>query len=257
MTYGKDTCGEERHRMLVSASSYAPARIADRLFDTFLSDAAASGVRQAVFLASDLDPRPYQLPWPADMTVYVVDTPEILAVKTSALTGVTPSAAVRPVAAELGEDWPTALVDAGFDPDRPAVWSVEGALPFLPLPDQRQLVSAITALSTVGSRLISEVHSEVWVNPFDDADILDSHIRWRESATPAMIMHWHWRIAGGRYVTAHLSSERPTGEYEVLETVLDPGADPGSRRRCDVHRHAGTDLLRGRRRFGHRQRQGR
>ena len=66
--------------MLVSASSYAPACIVDRLFDTFLSDAAASGVRQAVFLASDLDPRPYQLPWPADMTVYVVDTPEILAV---------------------------------------------------------------------------------------------------------------------------------------------------------------------------------
>ncbi|WP_394816913.1 class I SAM-dependent methyltransferase, partial [Streptomyces lonegramiae] len=39
------------------------APLAD-LLDTYLMTAAESGVEQVVFLASDLDPRPYQLPWP-------------------------------------------------------------------------------------------------------------------------------------------------------------------------------------------------
>lgn len=55
------------------------------LLDAFLLAATETGIQQVVFLSSDLDPRPYQLPWPAGTHVYVVDHPAILDVKTAAM----------------------------------------------------------------------------------------------------------------------------------------------------------------------------
>ncbi len=226
------------------------------LLDTYLLSAVESGVEQVVFLASDLDPRPYQLPWPADVTVYVVDDPAILAVKTDAVTVITPTAAVRGVPAAISGDWPAALIGAGFDAERPTLWSVEGVLPFIPLDEQRRLVTEITVLSAPGSRLISEVS----VSPFrDDADmdVADVENCWRESADADMITKWQWSFAASRYVTAYLTSERPTSEHEAVETVLDSvdHRRGGVGRR--VHGHAGAHVLRRRRRLGHLERESR
>ncbi|MUL82745.1 MULTISPECIES: SAM-dependent methyltransferase [unclassified Mycolicibacterium] len=226
------------------------------LLDTYLLTAVESGVEQVVFLASDLDPRPYQLPWPAGTGVYVVDHPAILDVKTDAVTGITtPTAAVRGVAAAISGNWPSALTRAGFDADRPTLWSVEGVLPFIPLDEQRRLIADITALSASGSRLISEMSA----SPFrDDSDgDVDVDNRWRQFADADIITKWRWSFAASRYVIAYLTSERPTSEHEAVETVLDPvdHRRGGSGRR--VHGDAGAHVLRRRRRFGYRQRQGR
>ncbi|WP_082931729.1 class I SAM-dependent methyltransferase [Mycolicibacterium setense] len=229
------------------------------LLDTYLLTAVESGVAQVVFLASDLDPRPYQLPWPADITVYVVDDPAILDVKTHAVTGITPTAAVCGVPATISDNWAAALVRAGFDADRPTLWSVEGVLPFIPLDEQRRLVADITVMSAPGSRLVSEIS----VSPFRDesdgdvASDVDVERCWREAADAEMITKWQWSFQASRYVTAYLTSERPTSEYEAVETVLDSidHHRGGVGRR--IHGDAGTDVLRRRRRLRLRQRQGR
>ncbi|MBX8689664.1 SAM-dependent methyltransferase [Mycolicibacterium porcinum] len=234
------------------------APLADHL-DAYLMTAVETGVEQVVFLASDLDPRPYQLPWPVGTTVYVVDDPAILEVKTDALAGTTPTADVRGVPADISGNWPAALTQAGFDAERPTLWSVEGVLPFIPLDEQHRLVVDITAMSAPGSRLISEVS----VSPFGDdsggelaADV-DVERCWRESADADMITKWQWSCAASRYVTAYLTSERPTSEYEAVETVLDPVDHHGGGRGRRIHGDAGPHVLRRRRRHRYRQRQGR
>ncbi|ADU00998.1 MULTISPECIES: class I SAM-dependent methyltransferase [Mycolicibacterium] len=131
-----------------------------RIFDDFLTDAGQREpqIRQAVILASGLDTRAYRLDWPAGTVVYEIDQPEVIDFKTAVLTdaGVAPAADRRTVGIDLREDWPTALRDAGFDPDRPTAWIAEGLLPYLPPDAQDRLLDSITALSAPGSRLATE-----------------------------------------------------------------------------------------------------
>ncbi len=129
-----------------------------RFFDRLFLDAAASGVRQAVILASGLDARAYRLPWPDGTVVYEVDQPEVIEFKTTELAGLgaQPTATRRVVAIDLREDWPKALVDNGFDPTQPTAWIAEGLLIYLPSDAQDKLFDDITALSAPGSRLATE-----------------------------------------------------------------------------------------------------
>jgi hypothetical protein len=96
-----------------------------RFFDDFFVQASESGIRQAVILASGLDTRAYRLPWPADTTVFEIDQPQVIAFKTRTLAdlGAEPTAERTTVAIDLREDWPAALVEAGFDPKLPTAWS--------------------------------------------------------------------------------------------------------------------------------------
>ncbi|GFG67997.1 putative S-adenosyl-L-methionine-dependent methyltransferase [Mycobacterium kubicae] len=129
-----------------------------RFFDSFFEDAARAGVRQAVILASGLDARAYRLPWPADMTVFEVDQPQVIEFKTTTLQrlGAAPTADLRTVAIDLRQDWPRALADAGFDKTKPTAWIAEGLLGYLPPDAQDRLMDNVTALSARGSRLAVE-----------------------------------------------------------------------------------------------------
>lgn len=126
-----------------------------RFFDSFFQEAAEAGIRQAVILASGLDSRAYRLPWPAGMTVFEIDQPEVIEFKTTTLAGLgaTPKAELRTVAIDLRQDWPTALREAGLDTTKPTAWSAEGLLGYLPPEAQDRLMDNITALSADGSRL--------------------------------------------------------------------------------------------------------
>src|ERR1700726_5342168 len=87
-----------------------------RYFDSFFLDATRAGIRQAVILASGLDARAYRLAWPAGMTGFEIDQPEVIAFKTQTLSelGASPTTDRRTVAIDLRQDWPAALVEAGF-----------------------------------------------------------------------------------------------------------------------------------------------
>ena len=129
-----------------------------RFFDTFFHEATQAGIRQAVILASGLDARAYRLDWPTDMTVFEVDQPEVIAFKTKTLAemGAAPTTDRRTVAIDLRNDWPAALVEAGFDRSQPTAWIAEGLLGYLPPEAQDRLLDNISALSADGSRLATE-----------------------------------------------------------------------------------------------------
>lgn len=155
-----------------------------RYFDAFFADAAAAGIRQAVILASGLDARAYRLDWPAGMTVFEIDQPEVIEFKTTTLAGLgaDPRAELKTVAIDLREDWPTALQAAGFDPALPAAWIAEGLYGYLPPQAQDHLLDAITALSVPGSRLGSEAVPST-ADAFTDearAQMRDATAKWRE-----------------------------------------------------------------------------
>jgi methyltransferase (TIGR00027 family) len=127
-------------------------------FDVFFHEATEAGIRQAVILASGLDARAYRLDWPADMTVFEVDQPEVIAFKTQTLSdlGASPTTDRRTVAIDLRQDWPAALAEAGFDRSQPTAWIAEGLLGYLPPEAQDRLLDNISALSADGSRLATE-----------------------------------------------------------------------------------------------------
>lgn len=129
-----------------------------RFFDSFFTDATQAGIRQAVILASGLDARAYRLDWPAGMTVFEVDQPQVIAFKTTTLAdlGAEPTADRRAVAVDLRNDWPATLVEAGFDHTQPTAWIAEGLLGYLPPGAQDRLLDNISALSAAGSRLGTE-----------------------------------------------------------------------------------------------------
>ncbi len=129
-----------------------------KFFDDYLMAATATGVRQAVILASGLDARAYRLPWPDGTVVYEIDQPDVIAFKSQTLSdlGAEPTAIRRTVSIDLREDWPAALRTAGFDPSQPTAWLAEGLLIYLPPDAQDHLFDVITQHSAAGSTVGTE-----------------------------------------------------------------------------------------------------
>jgi methyltransferase (TIGR00027 family) len=138
-----------------------------KFFDDFFIEAGEASVRQAVILASGLDSRAYRLAWPAGTVVYEIDQPEVLEFKSRTLAdiGAEPTATRHAVPIDLREDWPTALIAAGFDSSAPTAWSAEGLLIYLPSDAQDRLFDTITELSAVGSVLAT--HYVPGIRQFD------------------------------------------------------------------------------------------
>ena len=149
-----------------------------RFFDDFFLQATGSGIRQAVILASGLDTRAYRLPWPAGTVVFEIDQPQVIAFKTRTLAdlGAEPTAQRRTVAIDLRDDWPAALIDAGFDTRQPTAWSAEGLLVYLPPDAQDRLFDNIAGLSAAGS-LIATEHMDLTDVPSDWAERLTERSR--------------------------------------------------------------------------------
>lgn len=139
---------------------HMPAAMAarTRFFDSFFHAATEAGIRQAVIMASGLDARAYRLAWPADMTVFEIDQPQVIEFKAATLAklGAAPQAELRTVAVDLRNDWPKALAEAGFDKSQPTAWIAEGLFGYLPPEAQDRLLDNITALSADGTRLACE-----------------------------------------------------------------------------------------------------
>jgi methyltransferase (TIGR00027 family) len=151
-----------------------------RLFDEFLLDATAAGLRQAVILAAGLDARSYRLPWPAGTVVFEVDQPKVVQFKTTTLAGLgaAPTTECRAVGVDLREDWPTALRENSFDIDEPSAWIAEGLLMYLPPEAQNQLLDSVTSLSAPGSRIATEQLPDM--SAFTDERSRIWRQRWRE-----------------------------------------------------------------------------
>jgi methyltransferase (TIGR00027 family) len=139
-----------------------------KFFDEYFLAATRDGIRQVVILAAGLDSRAWRLAWPAGCVVYEIDQPKVLAFKTGTLEshGVSSVASHVSVGIDLRLDWPTGLVQAGFDASVPTAWSAEGLLPYLTADAQDLLFDRIQSLSAPGSR----VAVEAFTNEFFSAD---------------------------------------------------------------------------------------
>jgi methyltransferase (TIGR00027 family) len=149
---------ETADQLLTRRAMTEQMTVRTRFFDDFFTTATASGVRQAVILASGLDTRAYRLPWPSGTVVYEIDQPDVIEFKTRTLAGLgaQPTTQRRTIAIDLRDDWPSALVEAGFVTSLPTAWSAEGLLAYLPPEAQDRLFDNITELSAPGSRVASE-----------------------------------------------------------------------------------------------------
>ncbi|WP_255790505.1 SAM-dependent methyltransferase [Mycobacteroides abscessus] len=140
-----------------------------RFFDRFLLDAARGGLRQIVILAAGLDTRAYRLSWPPETTVFEADQPEVLEFKSAVLAEhhARPTTRHRTIAVDLRDNWPHALVMAGFDPAAPTAWLVEGLRPYLRGAAQSLLFKRIGLLSAPKSRLaVGELGSQIDAGQF-------------------------------------------------------------------------------------------
>jgi methyltransferase (TIGR00027 family) len=147
---------EDARRMHEMARNYQAVRT--HYFDGYFHAAVRTGIQQVVILAAGLDSRAYRLDWPGGTTVFEIDQPKVLAYKTSTLDahGAVPKARRVAVAVDLRDDWPAALIAAGFDPTQPTAWLAEGLLPYLPGDAQDRLFALVTEHSVAGSQIAVE-----------------------------------------------------------------------------------------------------
>ena len=149
---------ERQDQVLPSNPVFA---VRHRFFDDFLMDATTRGLRQVVLVAAGLDTRAYRLSWPAEVVIYELDQPQVLAYKQSVLdqAGASPLCERTSVAADLREHWPNELLAAGFRPAERTVWLAEGLLFYLPEAAVISLLRAMASLSASGSVLGTDTMS--------------------------------------------------------------------------------------------------
>lgn len=206
-----------------------------KFFDNHFLAATENGVRQAVILAAGLDARAYRLDWPQGMVVYEIDQPKVLEFKGQVLADAqaTPHADRREVAADLRENWPAALIEEGFDPTQPTVWSAEGLLPYLPGAAQDALFARIDRLSTPGSSVACDAFAsdvdfkqladfqakQMRDTPFGTIDIAEL-LYSDDRADPA-----EWLTKQGWTTTSALPEELAERYDRPLTAVLEPYAE--------------------------------
>ncbi|MFD9207459.1 SAM-dependent methyltransferase [Streptomyces sioyaensis] len=153
------------------SSRYDVLAVRTRFFDDCLLRAVTTGpARQVVVLAAGMDGRAFRLPWPPGVTLYEVDLPAAVEEKAAFLsrTSLTADRCQRiAVGANLTDDWPSALVDAGFRSDLRTAWLAEGVLYYLTEPQVNAVVDRVTALSAVGSTCFLEhVNTDLYRAPW-------------------------------------------------------------------------------------------
>ncbi|RDH79183.1 SAM-dependent methyltransferase [Mycolicibacterium moriokaense] len=127
-----------------------------RFFDDAMLRAVTTA-GQVVLLAAGMDARAYRLPWPDGLTVYELDQAAVIDAKAEILTGESPRCRRVAIGVDLADDWPAALTAAGFDPQTPTAWLIEGLLQYLDEGAVRTLFDRVNALSATNSTLLYDV----------------------------------------------------------------------------------------------------
>lgn len=142
-----------------SSNRRAVNAIRTRFFDEYLLTATRDlGVRQIVVAGAGMDSRAYRMSWPDGVRYFEVDRPAVLDYKRERLAAETPRADHRAVPMDLASPlWPDALVGAGYQPDQPSAWLLEGLLFYIPEDGVHQVLDQVAALSAPGSRIAADV----------------------------------------------------------------------------------------------------
>ncbi|MFG3053167.1 class I SAM-dependent methyltransferase [Kitasatospora sp. NPDC048239] len=133
--------------------------IRTRFFDDHLRNAVRDGaIGQVVLAPAGMDSRAYRLDWPEHIRYFEVDRPDVLAFKAERLSGVAPRVDHRTVAADLtAPDWEERLTAAGYRPDEPSIWLLEGLLYYIPEADGRRMLKRVAAHCAPGSLVAADI----------------------------------------------------------------------------------------------------
>ena len=192
-----------------------------RYFDDQLLSSAQP---QVVIMAAGLDTRAFRLQWPPGTTLFELDLPEMVEFKEDALHDLQarPRCERVVVPCDLREDWPTALIQAGFDPKRPTAWLLEGLFMFLPPDAGEKVLYWVSALSTRGSTLALEhVNREFRELPqmrpvHDRFDTLDA--RWQSDVEDPV----EWLAGHGWHATVTHQVDLAAQHDRAVPAITDP-----------------------------------
>jgi methyltransferase (TIGR00027 family) len=139
--------------------AYLKARTA--FFDRAVLDAIAAGIGQVVVVAAGYDGRALRYARPG-VRWFELDHPDTQADKRRRLAALgIDAAAVRFVAADVAvDDVAALLLAAGLEPDRPALFTVEGLVAYLDGDVVARLFAALRAVAGAGSRLAASLSTE-------------------------------------------------------------------------------------------------
>jgi methyltransferase (TIGR00027 family) len=139
-----------------SPDSLAPIILRTRYFDDFLQRVTLeNAIKQVVLMAAGLDTRAYRLTWPAGTNIFETDQAAVLKAKEQTLrdAGAQTECSRLAIEVDLTGSWKEALIKAGFEPDQPSVWLLEGFLFYIPIESITHLLDEVTSFSTLGSWL--------------------------------------------------------------------------------------------------------
>lgn len=145
----------------LSEKDLAYIALRTHLFDRWLLSSTAD---QVVILAAGLDTRAYRLAFTAGVKLFELDFPQVLDYKAEQLQWVRPTCERHALGVDLTQPWQQRLLAAGFNPDRPSSWLLEGLLMYL-LPDQvRGLLATVSELAAPNSQLSLDVINPLGVD---------------------------------------------------------------------------------------------
>jgi methyltransferase (TIGR00027 family) len=158
-------------RMETSAGDSAPFTIIRaRFFDDFLKKAIeTTGISQVVALGTGMDTRAFRFPWLGGIRFFEVDRAGLVGTKERLLkqAGAVPVCDRRVVEADLLNDWRTSLSRSGFEAEVPAVWLIEGLLPYFSEADVQHLLTELRTIASPGSHLgVDFVNAEMLISPY-------------------------------------------------------------------------------------------
>lgn len=154
--------------------------IRTRFFDDYLRAATQQpGMHQIVVAGAGMDARAYRMSWPDGVRYFEVDRPAVLDYKRERLVAAAPKADHRAVGADLASpSWPAALVAAGYRPEQPSAWLLEGLLFYLPEAGVHRVLGQAAELVAPGSRIAADVVNTAALTLPSLRRLLDVFARW-------------------------------------------------------------------------------
>lgn len=148
--YAARLAGPEGEALLREFGDNVTIAIRTRHYDAKITE---SPLTQRVWLAAGMDSRAYRLTFPPGTRLYELDRPAVLSLKASLLPDA-PACERIPVPVDLADDWVTPLREAGFDPEVPTFWLIEGLVMYLAAADVTRLLARVSEVSAAGSELL-------------------------------------------------------------------------------------------------------
>jgi methyltransferase (TIGR00027 family) len=134
--------------------SVIPILLRTRYFDDFLQRIVTHhSIQQIVLMAAGMDTRAFRLTWPDGTQFFELDQSPVLQYKEEILQSAraVPACKRSIIDVDLSGSWEEKLLQAGFIPQKPSGWLLEGFLFYLPEKTLSRLLDSVTPLASQGS----------------------------------------------------------------------------------------------------------